>query len=269
MIAGDVFDTWKVSPETVNRAIQEFSEFDCGVFAIPGQHDLLHHNYRDIKLTSYWTLVEAKAITDLAPGVHILKQEDKRWTLEVHSFPWGTELKRCKEKRLTKRHSRIALVHAYIWVETAGYHGAPVARDALRYAAENLRGYDVGVFGDNHKGFGYKDAKRGFVVLNCGGFAPRKSDEREYKPWFGVITDGLQVHTFHNIMKVKWDDDLIQDLADHNDDKGKPVDLESLVEILDNLGEQSLDFKTAIDRYLLEEKVPSSVRQIILTAMEK
>jgi DNA repair exonuclease SbcCD nuclease subunit len=67
IVAGDVFDYWKSSPELINFAIVHMPE--C--YAVPGQHDLPNHNYNDLHKSAYWTLVEAKIIKHLDPYIKI------------------------------------------------------------------------------------------------------------------------------------------------------------------------------------------------------
>jgi hypothetical protein len=66
---GDIWDHYRQPPEAINWAIRELPKG----YAIPGQHDLRHHNYEDIKKTAYWTLMEAGVILDMRPW-HILRE---------------------------------------------------------------------------------------------------------------------------------------------------------------------------------------------------
>ena len=83
-VAGDVFNKWN----PINWAIDRLPE--C--HAVPGQHDLRHHNLQDLEKTAYWTLVKAGVIRHLKQGIaHPVGQ------VVAHGFPWGVDVYPCKE----------------------------------------------------------------------------------------------------------------------------------------------------------------------------
>ena len=260
MIAGDIFDKWKVSPDTVNRAIEMFHGFDENVYAVPGQHDLRHHNYADLKETSYWTLVKAKVITDMK-ALHAHPIYDSGKSLIFHPFWWRKEVTPRKTNLPEDFH--IAVVHKYIWAANCGYQGAPEEAHLTSYR-KALKGYHLAVFGDNHKGF-YSTIRYGQSrtwVVNCGGFMHRKSDEKDYEPAHAVMYEDGTVEMVSSGFEAQWVEDVVKEVK-----KGQR-DVESLLEVLTNLGEQSLDFREAMNRYMEQEGIGQGVRKIVLEAME-
>jgi hypothetical protein len=92
LIAGDIFDRWNAPAELINFVIAHMPKY---TWAIPGQHDLPHHNYDEITKSAYWTLVEAGCIYNIPPHQPV----NTHTSLRVHGFPWG-----CKLTPLTKPH---------------------------------------------------------------------------------------------------------------------------------------------------------------------
>lgn len=170
VIAGDLFDRFDPSPALINFALAQLPF--C--YAVPGQHDLPHHNYQDVKRTAYWTLVEAGRVVDLKPG-----RPRAVPGARLFAFPWGHPLAANGETPPLEG-LRVAVAHHYVWAEGHGFPGAPPGQrvGALR---ASLAGYDVAVFGDNHKGFCSRKPGRA-TIINCGGFMRRKSDEENYRP---------------------------------------------------------------------------------------
>jgi hypothetical protein len=186
--AGDIFDRWNNSSTLVNWVIQNLPKG----YAIPGQHDLRYHSYKDISHTSYQTLIHAGVITNLEPGLHWLPIGTP--SLLVGSFPWGTELKPIADLDIAEewkgiedinnnRIIRIALCHHYVHTIKHKFPGADPSTNAKRITRK-LEGFDVLFFGDNHKGFMIDHRPR---LINCGGFMRRKIDEVDYQPRFWVL----------------------------------------------------------------------------------
>lgn len=240
----------------VNQAIREFGQFNYGVYTIPGQHDLPHHNYEDIKKSSYWTLVEAGSVTHMNSSQVIPKDY---YGIVLYPFPWGRKIEPNKFKKHSDQIHHIAVCHKYIWATGHSYPGAP-AEAHLRKYAKCLEGYDLAVFGDNHKGFYKKIGNK--PVVNCGGFSCRKSDERDYIPSYAVLYSDRSVDYIPLGVEVKWVDEVVKLSGEVNGD------IEDLMTLLQGLGEQSLDFREAMSRYLEQIKVSKFVREIILSAME-
>src|SRR5690554_6947876 len=181
LCAGDVFDKWKSSPELINFALEHLPE----MYAIPGQHDLPLHNYEDIDKSAFGTLVRAGKLHLLTPGkaTHIGDPELGRCFIAV-GFPWGAPIQSHERKRHLESYLHIAVVHAYIWTKGTGFPGAPEEKSLAGYA-EALDGYDVALFGDNHKPFLARSGK--CRVFNHGGFMCRKSDEMNHQPAIGLL----------------------------------------------------------------------------------
>ncbi len=249
IIAGDIFDHYNPNPEMVNFACRRLPK-RC--YSVPGQHDLLYHQLTEIGKTAYWTLVEAQVLTHLSANAP-LEVSSKGMALRLHGFPWGVDI-----KPLNKPHDlllEIAVVHAYVWTKKTGYPGAPEANRIATFA-KKLKGFDVAVCGDNHRSFDIT-TPQGTRVFNSGSFMRRKSDEKGHRPSVGVIySDGTIKRQYLDCSADKWLEDTPQ--------VTQQIGFESFVEELSALGAQALSFGDAVRRLMEREKVPQSVKDVVV-----
>ncbi len=237
LCAGDIFHRWGSPPSLINFAIENLPK----MYAVPGQHDLPHHSYDDIRQSAYWTLVEAGTIENVEWRKPVwLKSAE----LALHAFSWGRELETRNNLAGdggTALHT--ALIHRYLWTDRyGGYPGAP-AETNLRSMGEQLRGYDVAVFGDNHQQF---QAKSGdCTVYNCGCLIRRTIAERDYRPAVGLLkADGLVEPHYLDTSEDKWVD------AEPEQEEREVEGLDEFLAELGGLEADSLDFREALKRYL-------------------
>lgn len=244
----------------MNWAIRQFKKFGK-VFAIPGNHDLPHHNYKDVSKSAYWTLVEAGVIQNLVPGTYVMVNQIHEVCL--WPFPCGFEVvpRPTPKKPLGADVLHVAAVHEYIWMEEHGYPGAPEEMNVKAYSPK-LKGYDAALFGDNHKGFA---VQRGEChLLNSGGFMRRKSDEADYQPTVGLLSgEGIWTRVPLNVADDKFAFDLTK-LPPH-----EVANLEGFVSMLSSLGDTVVDFGSAIAQYMARNNIPDDVKEIIIASMEK
>jgi DNA repair exonuclease SbcCD nuclease subunit len=251
LFAGDLFDKWNANAEVINFALAVLPT----MYAIPGQHDLPYHNYDLIKKSAYWTMVEALKISSEPPR----KLLELGWGFEVQSFPWGFPIKPFPSQ--SDKNMSVALVHSYIWVEGKSYPGAP-KEARMSSKRKDLEGYDVAVFGDNHKGFLTHCGAT--TVFNCGGLMRRKSDEIEYTPQVGLLHQSGKV-TIHEL-------DTSQDIITKTTEKeptDEDMELQEFLERLTGLENSCLDFREAVKQALDQKKLSKAVTKIILEAMDK
>ncbi len=244
LCAGDVFHKWNSPPELINFAIDELPKMR----AIPGQHDMPHHNYEDIRQSAYWTLVKAGKVSNLPWGTWT--GLNKFW---ISPFRFGVEfgpLSMDKGGGL-----RIALVHRYLWTDKiGGFPGAP-AESNLKAMREQLKGYDVAVFGDNHQQFGVRSGD--CTVWNCGCLIRRSIAERDYRPAVGLLkADGkVEAHRL-DTSEDKWVDELPEE------GERKVEGLDEFLSTLDSMAASSLDFGEAMRRFLMD-KTDDDVKRIL------
>lgn len=246
--AGDVFNHWRAPPELINFALTELPE----MWAVPGQHDLPLHSLKDIGKSAFGTLVQVGKIKMLSSDPVEL---NGAW---FWGFPWNAELgpiHASKDRRL-----QVAIIHAYVWQKDSTYPGAPEEKRVGCYR-EKLKGFDVAVFGDNHKGFcrHYDD----FTVFNHGGFMRRKSDEMDAQPAFGLLMSDGTVDTVPQ--DVSEDKFIPREQAKF--EESNEFQMKEFLKELGELGDTELDFVDAVKHYLTTYAISPGAKQIILEAI--
>ena len=252
IIAGDIFDKWNSPPELINFAL-EYLPSRC--FTIPGQHDLPNHQHEDIQRSAYWTLFKAGKTLRCA-GTYI---DDMGIYLQGCSY--GTSLKHCKPVR--EKIISIAVCHEYKWIKEHKYGTATADTEfKAKLEGERVKGYDVIVYGDNHKGWYTKKGKT--TIWNCGSLIRRHSDEIDYKPRVGLLmSDGSVEPHFLDISQDKFlTPEQVKDVIEDD------FDMSDMMEVLNKLGASALDFEQALDVYMELKQVSPEIRGILVKAME-
>lgn len=252
--AGDILNQWNCSPELINYTINYL--FD--MYAIPGQHDLPLHQYEDIHRSAYLTLVKAGKIQNILPGCCVVKND-----MVIQGFPFGYKITPCLREDKLKLH--IAAVHDYVWIPGCSYPEAPKEKQIKSTKLRNgkLMGYDVIIFGDNHKGFLTKVGKT--TIFNCGTLMRRKSDEIDYKPQVGLLLEsGKVIPHYLDISKDKYLETI------EEEEVNPELDMKSFMEELEKLDETAFDFAERMKQFLQRtKKISDQAKEIILNAMEK
>jgi DNA repair exonuclease SbcCD nuclease subunit len=245
LCAGDIFDKWNAPPEVINFALDKLPD---DMICIPGQHDLPLHNIGDISKSAYWTLKKVGKIIHIGTGMKVSIPDFVVW-----GFPYGSQVVQYEGK---DSRVKIAMVHDYCWIQGSDYPGAPKEK-RLGYRSKSLAGYDVSVFGDNHKGFSVGP------VFNCGALIPRSSDESNYRPRVGMLHDDGVVIT-HTLDTTE--DCWLVDDSSLRQEQEDDVGLKNLVTELNELEQSTLDFRQAMKRYLAG-KIEEDVKKVLLEVM--
>lgn len=255
LCAGDVFDRWSCSPALINFVLDTLPE----VYAVPGQHDLPYHDISRMGDSAFGTLIRAGRVRLLeADQPTCVSKFGSDQEVLVWGFPWKQKLEKPDHQREPDLH--IAVVHSYIWQKGYGFPGAPETAQVGAYKTF-LKGFDIALFGDNHKGF---DATAGnCTVFNCGGFMRRAADEIERKPAVALIyNDGTVERHFLNTageqILPKEDPRVVQ---------AENFRLAEFVQELQALGASALDFKRAMREYFQTYEVTAGAQKIIMEAL--
>jgi DNA repair exonuclease SbcCD nuclease subunit len=257
--AGDVFDKWfgsvKNCSELINFALDYLPN---NFYSIAGQHDLPMHNLSDIGKSAYWTLVKSGKIDHIGDMVNISSSN-----ITVYGHSYGEDVQTIINK---STFYQIALIHKYIWMDGHSHPNAP--KDSqIPYMFYNdishdkkTKGYDLMVFGDNHKGFIQK--LHNTTIINCGSLMRRKSDEIDYKPAIWLLhQDGTVEPHYLGIKQDKYIDvNKLQKKITED------IDMSSCMEELEKLTEVSLDFKEALWIYTNTHKCSKKIVDILLEA---
>lgn len=251
VIAGDIFDRWNPPPELITFAMRHLPK---NVIAVPGQHDLPNHVMDHKHRSGYGVLVEAGRIRDISEGGYVVL----KGKVALHGFGWNEAIKK-PHGHFATHNVNVAIVHRYVWY---GKHRYPEASEAdeVTTVRQQLKGYDAGVFGDNHKGF--LCAVGTTQILNCGGFIRRKSDEIGYLPCVGILnSDGsivryqldTKIDKFHNQAREK---------------KESSLDISKFVDQLESLGEEGMNFRELVEQHLRTATVNENVKQLVIQSIQ-
>lgn len=262
VIAGDLFNKAHPDPETINFAMEQLPE---AVYAVPGQHDLQYHNYKDIKKTGYWTLCANDRIRNLSPdaGPYILQEAYTENDWYLVGVPWGYDIPKLDKKEIEVHERYLAVIHAYIWRDDENhYPGAPKDATVSKWR-HRLKNYSAAVFGDNHIGFLDRDPH--CPILNCGGFINRRTDERLNSPTIGLLSDQgeIDLKFFPNTIDDKWS------TRTDIENREEVLQAKEFLEELAHLSNDSLDFVSAIEQIMEQQRVKPEVKRIIHKALEK
>lgn len=257
VVAGDVFDRWRPGPGTIAQAITWAARMQDQtghqVYAVPGQHDLPHHQYEERHRTGYGCLVAADVLTDLPAGQRV--PVNGVWLV---GWPWGAKPKRLR----TKDSPLVAICHAYIWTDKrTTYPGSDLTKKVAGYAPA-LRGYTAAFFGDNHIPFRARGG--GCTIINCGNGQPLTRAEQS-RPSYAYLLSNLG-----NVQRValdnsadRWTPAAATTVAGKS--TGAAADV---LAGLAGLGPDVLDYRVYMSRHLDEIEASPTVRAMVSRAMD-
>ena len=266
--AGDVFDKWDSCPELINWAIDNVPK----MYAVPGQHDLPHHRLDDIKQSAFYTLVKTGNI-EVIPrqskhGPMIITTPQNQ-DIAIVGFPWGESLSEYKDKSERRKNEvRLAVAHNYCWYNDFKFTGAEEdyeEHEALALVNE-LRGFDVALFGDNHKSFTHNpEQKETPIICNPGSLMLRNINQKKTKATFGLLySDGSVVIKKFPTKDDKWtsmEEEIT--LVEEALKIAKPF-----IRELYALGEDVYDFRTAVEKYCKKNVVDKTVASLLSEILE-
>lgn len=246
--AGDIFHKWNSSAELINFALRYLP----AGFAIPGNHDLPHHNLQELPKSAYSTLCQAKKLDNIPIGDCCFSVEPT--DILLHGLH-NTQIKHGCDIH----YRNIAIVHDYCWKQGHSFPGAPEEKHVKQHFKRlDAAMFNAAFFGDNHRGFVYKN------IVNVGGFIRRNIDEVNYKPQVGLLYSDGSVGVHHlDTSEDAWEDFAFEKKESVTDE------ISALVEVLDALDTETLDFQEAVAEYIEKHNLPSRVCKIILKAIER
>lgn len=256
--AGDVVNTWYEPAELISFAIEHLPQ---PFYSIRGNHDLPYHNHGQVGKSAYHTLCVAGVVRDL--------QGEEPWKLSEDIFAWaypyGCPLKAVKINPSRTNAINLAVVHDYLWTSPATGHKDAPADKLITARRRDLVGYDVALFGDNHKPFDTRAG--GCAVINAGSLIRRFSDEIDHKPSIGLLwSDGKVTRHYLDISKDVFDVTATSPAAQQALTPGP--DMRAFLTALAGLGGQGFDFKAAAIRWLEENPLSPPAAKLLLESLE-
>mgnify|MGYP000673973163 CR=1 FL=1 len=266
MIPGDIFDSWKAHrspPELVNKVIEWLGYFQGNVYAVPGNHDLPYHAYENKDKSPYYTLVRAGVVKDLRPGAPALVGDN----LFLEGFPYGYPVKGPDPSARTyKDRTKVAVVHDYCFTSGCGYYPGVDESKHANVHMEKLEGFDLALFGDQHKSFTSNNGQRPnpITLINVGGFARFTQGERHYHPSMYAVYDNLSSED----MSLATEKDMWAEKQQVEAAKDGKADFTRLFAELAKNPEKVLDFADAVQRVLRDNgEVRDLTRHILLKVL--
>lgn len=249
---GDIFHRWNECPELIRWAMNNLPE----MYAIPGNHDLPFHQLSGTNKSAFGVLEAAGVIKNLCAHQSAFMDAIG---VNVQVFPPGTPIKRTKKER---GRIKLAVVHKYIWIIGKGYQGAPDQARALAMS-DDLQGYDVALFGDNHQSFAIRAGD--CHVVNPGCLIRRNFDERSYETRVGVLwSDGTTSMESLDCSQDVWCDPgtsaLVQEISG---------EMREFVRSLERENETQIDFLMTIQQAVEDSSVDERTRRMVLRSIEE
>ena len=213
----------------------------------------------------------AGAVQDIPYAVNI-KASNK---LRVVGFPWGFDVVHLSRIKQDDDYITLAVIHKYCWFGSFSHPGAK-KEDNLSSYKDRLKGYDVAVFGDNHRGF-----KGGIItegngksttVFNCGSLMRRRMDQRDYKPMVGLLHSNgyVEKHFLDTAHERFVNFDAVVDILKTNNliKKGNAdINMETLMDELQQGVDLGQGFIEAVNMYLATQDIPLGTRQMVMECL--
>jgi DNA repair exonuclease SbcCD nuclease subunit len=261
LLAGDLFDKWKVSPKLESYAI---GYLPLNIITIPGQHDLKNHNLNLINETSFNVLGSAGVI-ELYLKDDILIRIPRAINLTelclIHTYPYGVPIKPFNgDSRRQKGARNIALGHQFTYIgRTWPGNTASNARKLLR----SLTGYDLIILGDNHKTFVVEEDGR--LLVSPGSLMRMTADQTDHKPcvFLYFAEDNHVEPVYLPIEKgVISRDHLIK-----KEEKDKRI--QAFVERVRNKKNLGLNFRENLETYFRDNKTDKQIEELVWKSLEE
>ena len=256
LVAGDVFDHWKPSPELLRWSIEHIQNWIC----IPGQHDLPQHSLELYGKSGLAVLEAAGCVTVLTDSYYEYATE----TAQIVGFPWGVE-----PGPISKLNNyTVALVHRLVYFGEAPFPGAEVSGSTAKTLLQKMEGFDLVVTGDNHETFIWpKGAGKGRTrdrsgqptLVNPGSMMRTTVKQAEHEPcvflWYTGTSTVERVVLPHRKGVV---DRTHLDRIEERDER-----LEAFVSRLREDVEVGLNYRENLKHYLQSNPVPKAIKDIV------
>lgn len=273
--AGDIFDKWNVPPELITFAMN----FLPKMYAVPGQHDMPYHDPQQLWRSAYQTMIKAGCIINLIP-----KKPCRVGDVIVVGYPWDTKLDKAPKKKPINQFPCypekppnkgirlpdekcpwLSVAHHYVWNKGNGHPGAK-EHDKAGRLRKRLEGFDVALFGDNHKQFFYPSTWSDYpTVVNMGSLMARTIDQQDHVPQVALMfLDGHVEQCTLTVPKPEWA--TTEDILHHAKFN---FDAAALLQDLGRGLDTKLDFIKAINAFIHDNKVGKRTTEVLRSSMEE
>lgn len=228
-VAGDTFDRSRdfMDMWTMRQFLLHHAPCPQRIYAVPGQHDLFHHNPNDRATSLNAIIADDGCLTDM-PDVGM---DIGAGVAEVYGAGWGQAIPIPENPEAFN----VLVWHKTLWHRTPVYPGQTEGNVTVEAAHLSKVGYKMVFSGDNHKAF---DVETGGVRFhNIGAFTRDDVTLKSQQPRFCVLFDDLSVESVYVGEKD------VFDLGRSDADKGREDKKDEFSEALAGGFDGSLTFK--------------------------
>lgn len=237
-LAGDFFETWKASPELINKCISVF--FGKEIYTIIGNHDAPQHNTELMHKSAWQTLLLSSC-----------------FMYSKNQLDWETKLEKAKYKIFRKKRVKRKIVIAHIM---AWQGKMPWPRCTDPHVGQIFGMFpdaDLIVTGHNHKTFIAKKGKQ--LLVNPGSLTRHKADQIDHKPCVFLWDAGKNKIKRH-FLKIK-KDVISREHIDVKKEKDKRID--AFISKLKKSNDIDLSFENSLKKALQQNKSLKKYEKII------
>ena len=239
LCAGDYFHQWKSSPLIISLCIEHMPF----VYTVPGNHDLPQHNVELLNKTGLTTLEKAGKAGILNDGWC----NEFSLSLQVYGIPYGA--------KIPKLEAAILICHEMIYQQPEHWQKKNGSQ-ALAFLKKH-KGYQLIVTGHNHKPFTAEHEGR--LLVNPGSLMRMTADQKDYKP--RVYLWNKETNTV-KIEYVPIDSKAVETVYLEKT-KERDERMVSFIDRLQSSKEVGLSFEKNLENYLANNRVRSSVKDVI------
>jgi hypothetical protein len=257
LIAGDIFDCtgndqkgyWKPTPEIISLAIRYIPP---GTIVVPGQHDMVARNMKELGKTGLQTLAEAGVAIILSGGLRSVLGHSNACLGAVYGWAFGEE---AQNPPKGDEGVKILMWHRLMCAGKQPWPGA----EALQVNNKNMMGFDLVVTGDNHASFVCGN------WVNSGSMMRMASDQKDFCPAvYGWKEDGSITR-----IPLPIKEEVVKTTSNKTKDReSRDQRMEAYVKKASAQFETRLSFTKNLEQHFRSNKERPGVEQIVWKACE-
>ena len=245
--AGDLFHKWEPGSFILGKLINKMPD---KFYTVPGNHDLPQHNIELLEKSGLTVLSEAGKIIVLNNNAIAGFYENDNTFLR--GIPYGFPF---EKSELDDNWFLVLMCHEMIYQQPEHWQKENGSQ-ALSFLRKH-KGYQLIVTGHNHKPFTAEHEGR--LLVNPGSLMRMTADQKDYEP---------RVYLWNketNTVKIKYipiDSEAVE-IAYLEKTKERDERMESFIDRLQSSKEVGLSFEKNLENYLANNRVRSSVKDVI------
>ena len=258
--AGDIFDTWKVTPFFLGWCIDNMPY----MYVVAGNHDLPAHSIENYEKSALSVLEKAVAVELIRPDEYIAINSDNAF--HIVGSHWGCELSYKKSGKYSCR--TLGVFHEMIFSGNDNMQRLGVAGYTAKEFIQKHPDIDLLLVGHNHEVINkkYKDQR----LINAGSVMRMTAKQMEHNPVCFLWDANTNEVEERKIPCMPVADVLSRDHIDRVKDKEERLDIfmESFVEKVGGNINVGLDYRKNVEKYLGKSGIDPAIEKVIWEALE-